>query len=398
MEPAKRVTASHLHNEGSAVPYPRSTVAVSALVQGVAGGLGWSSMAAALSELPLGPVERAVLWAAGPLGIVLASVTGGQVVDRFGARRVGAVGLLVGALACGLRAGASEVFALAACMALFGAQIGFVAPALSRALAASVPAASLSRVNRGLLPAYGVGTVLSFLLVGAQWREAMLVIAAGMVALALVWFVVIEDVQERRLVPALAEVKVLLANLGVRRVATMQFLLFGSYLAVLPQLTSVLGAGAVPTWLTAAVVGNLLADRGSERVGLRRPFVLAGAALAGVAGFALALGAGWWALIAFGFGGGLVAPLLLALPLELPYLGSPRLGMALGVVLLGGQLGGVLLPLLGAVALQQAGAPAFFGALAVAHFLVLFPALRLAETGPRARVHPARVDFSGAPA
>ncbi len=392
-----RAAPSHLHKR-SAVTQPRFTVAVSALVQGVAGGLGWSSMAAAVPELKLGVVESAAVWAAGPLGIVLASVAGAGAVERFGPRRVGAAGLVAGALVCGARAGFDSVFALAACMLLFGAQIAFVAPALSRAIAAAVPATELSRVSRGLLPAYGLGTVLAFVLVGAQWRAAMLVIAGAMLVLAALWFAVIEDGHEPGRSSSSAEAQSLLANPGVRRVAAMQFLLFGSYLSMLPVLTGVLGPGAVPAWLAAAIVGNRIADGWSERVGLRRPFVLAGAALSGLAALALTVGAGWWALIAFGFGGGLVAPLLIALPFELPYLGAPRLTAALGVVLMFGQLGGVLLPLIGAVALHHGGATAFFGLFAIAHLSILFPALRLAETGPRARVHPARVDFGGAAA
>jgi MFS family permease len=381
------------------VTHPRPTVAVSALVQGVAGGLGWSSMAAALAQSGLSPLESAVVWASGPLGIALASLAGGRAVDRFGARKVGTLGLLVGAVACAARADASSVFALAAWMLVFGAQIGFVAPAISRAMVDAVPASRLSSANRSLLPLFGLGTLASFFLVGAESGLVMLAIAAAMLALSGLWFVA-TDADVARSTPSVSpsELKSLLQNRGVRRVAAMQFLVFGSYLAVVPLLGRILGTGAVITWLSAAIVGNVVSARLSEGFGLRRPFVLIGAGLAAVGGAALAAGAGTLGLIAFGFGGGLVASVVISLPLELSYVGSPRLGAALGVVLMVGQLGGVLLPLTGAVALQHGGPAAFFGAFAIAHLLILFPALRLAETGPRARVHPARVDFDGAAA
>jgi MFS family permease len=393
-----RPVTSQLHNGGNAVTQPRPTVAVSALVQGVAGGLGWSSMAAALGHTNFGASERALVWSAGPLGIAIASLAGGRAVDHWGARRVGSVGLLVGALACAARAGASSAFALAACMLFFGAQIGFVAPAISRVMFEAVTASRVSSANRALLPLFGLGTLASFFVVGDDWASAMVVIGGAMGVVALIWWFATPAASVHQVTLGSAELRGLLANPGVRRVAAMQFLVFGSYLAVIPQLGVLRGTSDVVGWLCAAVVGNVVAARMSDALGLRRPFVLAGAAVSGLGGLGLTLGLGVPALLAFGFGGGLVASVVISLPLELSYVGAPRLGAALGLVLMFGQLGGVVLALVGAVVLQHFGASVFFGFFAVAHLLILFPALRLAETGPRARIHPTRVDFDGAAA
>jgi nitrate/nitrite transporter NarK len=368
-------------------------------------------MAAALPEFRAESgaslVESALVWAAAALGIVAASLVGGVVVERFGARRTGAVGLLVGALACAARGACDSPLALAALMFLFGLQIGFVAPAVSRALASGVAPASLGRANRRVLVVYGVGTMACFALapsLGLRWQAAMVAIGVAMAVAAGAWFLTVRD--DRTLAPPAAtwdDLRSVARNRGVRRVASVQFLLFGSYLAmlvVLPPLLS--GRGASPTlpalWLAVAVVANVVGSRWSDRLGLRRPFIVGGAALAAGSLIGLALGGPVELILLTAVGGGLVAPIVATLPLELPYAGAPALGAALGVVLVVGQLGGVLLPLVTAAALQHAGAEAALTMLAAAHLLILIPAGRLAETGPSAPVPAAQVDFGGAAA
>ena len=360
-----------------------STVAVSALVQGVGGGLGWSSMAAALpsfrAESGASLLDSAAIWAAAALGIVAASLLGGVVVERFGARRTGAVGLLVGALACAARAGCDSPLALAALMFVFGLQIGFVAPAVSRALASGVAPASLGRANRRVLVVYGLGTLGCFALapsLGEGWRAAMGVIGGAMGLSAAAWYRVVRDETLFR-VPAATwdDLRSVARNRGVRRVASVQFLLFGSYLAMLvvlpPLLSARVASSLLPAlWLAVAVAANVLGSRWSDRLGLRRPFIIGGASLAAASLVLLALGGPPELILLTALGGGLSAPLVATLPLELPYAGAPALGAALGVVLVGGQLGGVLLPLLVGAALQHGGGEAALAVLAGAHLLI----------------------------
>lgn len=386
-------------------------VAVSALVQGVGGGLGWSSSAAALpllrSEGRLTFLESVQVWAAGGLGIALASFLGGLVVERYGARRAGAGGLLLGAFACAARAAIDAPFALAALSFLFGLQIGFVAPAVSRALAAEVDPAALGKANRQVFVAYGVGTLACFLaapLVGDGWRGAMVVVGAAMTVVADVWHRTIPEAAPGEFVRVdWEDVRTLARNRGLRLVTQIQFLLFGSYLAMLVVLPPLLAARQASgwlftAWLAVAVGANVLGARWSDRVGLRRPFVRGGALLAGLAFLGLAFGGPSELLLLAAIGGGLMAPLVSTLPLELPYAGAPGLAVTLGMVLVGGQVGGVALPMLSALTLEHAGVEATLALLAAAHLLILIPARRLAETGPGASIPAALVDFGGAAA
>src|SRR5687768_1247105 len=119
------------------------TMVLCAAMHGIGGGLGWSLvpplMPTMAKDLSISHGMGGVVWGAASLGIAVASPLGGAAVDRFGARRVAGIAMLVGAVACGLRALSTSGSMLAAMMFLFGAHIGFVAPAIPKALAGVVP-------------------------------------------------------------------------------------------------------------------------------------------------------------------------------------------------------------------------------------------------------------------
>lgn len=400
---------------------PVRVTALAAALQAVGGGLGWSLLPPLMpqigQELGIGHALAGLVWGAAPLGIALASPFGGAAVDRFGARRVAGLAMLAGALACALRAAATGPWTLAACMFAFGLHVGFVAPALPKALAGHVETSKLARANGLALLAYTLGTALTVLTARTVlapafggWRPTMVAAAVAMAATGLAWFFLVAD----RLLPSrhasLRDGFRLLANGALRRVAAMHFLLFGGYLALLGMLARALvengltaaQAGlAVAGWLVAAAVGNALGPVLSDRLGLRRPLILGGALLAGSALCALALllqPGTLWLLGLAAIGGGAFAPLLLTLPLELPGVGPQKVGAALGLLMLVGQAGGFLLPVFSGVALQHGGLSAALLVLGLAHLAIVLPALRLPETGRKAPVAPAQVDFQGAAA
>src|SRR5262249_35149059 len=112
---------------------PALVVLLCAAVQGIGGGLGWSSMPALMpsiaKDLGLGHTASGFVLGAASLGIALASPVGGAAVDRYGARRVAGFALLFGALSCAARAFGAGTWSLAATMLFFGIHIGFTAPA-----------------------------------------------------------------------------------------------------------------------------------------------------------------------------------------------------------------------------------------------------------------------------
>jgi MFS family permease len=139
---------------------------------------------------------------------------------------------------------------------------------------------------------------------------------------------------------------------------------------------------AIAGWLVTAAVANFVGPWVSDRIGRRRPLILGGALLAGVALAAVAASppasAGWGLMVA-AVGGGCFAPLLFALPLELRGVWPARAGAAIGLLSLVGQLGGFVLPVLVGAVAQGAGFAAAMGLLAVVHAAIVLPALGLKE-------------------
>lgn len=381
------------------------TVALAAAVQGVGGGLGWS-LAAALSpdmarDLGLTKATAGFAWGAASLGIALAAPLGGAAVDRFGPRRVAGFAMFAGALACAARAACVGPKTLMLAMLVFGAHVGFVAPSIPKALAGAVPPAKLGRANGVALLSYTLTTALAMLTARTVlapalggWRPAMLAAAAAMVAVGALWLRGVSSSSQNAPHASVIGVLRMLGHAELRKVAAMHFLLFGGYLALLGALPHALADAGLPpvrvgvaigAWLAVAGVANLGGPWLSDKLGLRRPVLAGGAAIAGLALFALAAGGGAWTLVVAAAGGGCVAPLLLTTPLEMEGIGVPKAGAALGLLMLVGQAGGALLPALTGAIAERSGFPWALGLLAGAHLLVTLPAIALRETGRGAR-------------
>ena len=382
---------------------PGRTIALCAMVQAVGGGLGWSVlpplMPSIAKELGISHAMGGIVWGAASLGIAVASLLGGAAVDRFGPRRVGAWALVAGAVACAARAWAVGPWSLATAMFAFGMHIGFCAPAIPKALAGHVPLAGLARANGVALAGYTLGTAVTVIAAPAWiapfaggWRGAMVVAAAGMLGAAALWGLLARDGKSLGAHASLGTILGLARNARLLRVAAMHFLLFGGYLAMLGLLPRALVETGMPpgrvglaiaTWLTAAGIANYVGPWISDRLGRRRPLLVGGAAVAGCALAAMAVAppaATVPLLVVAALGGGCVAPLLFALPAELDGVGPARVGAALGLLVLVGQMGGFLLPSLAGVVNERAGLPGAIGALAVIHLLILAPALGMRDT------------------
>jgi CP family cyanate transporter-like MFS transporter len=394
-------------------------MAMCAAMQAVGGGLGWSLvpplMPTMAKELSLSHAMGGLVWGAASLGIALASPLGGAAVDRWGARRVAGGAMLVGALACAARAFATSGPALAGLMFVFGAHIGFTAPAIPKALAGHVPLARLGRANGLALLAYTLVTAIVVAITRTVllpafggWRPIMTAAGVAMALASVAWLSVVRDRTAALPHAGLADVLAMAKHPQLRVVAMVHFLLFGGYLALLGLLPrGLVEAGVAPAragmaiaaWLLVAAIANALGPVLSDRLGRRRPFIVGGGFVAGAALALLALGpsAAGARPLAFlcvaALGGGCFAPLLLAIPAELDGIGPSRAGAALGFLMLIGQVGGFLLPMLAGGVLQAHGLGAALGILALVHLAVVLPALRLRETG-RAAARPGPVATS----
>jgi MFS family permease len=382
---------------------PVLVVTMCAAMQGIGGGLGWSILPALMptvaKDLGLGHTASGFVFGAASLGIALASPIGGATVDRYGARRVAGLAMLAGAVACAARAFSGGMLSLALTMLLFGLHIGFTAPAIPKALAAHVRLDRVARYNGLALLAYTLGTAVTMLVARTvllplfgSWRGVMIGAGAAMAVAGVAWLMLVRDgsapIRHAKMTDSLA----LARNGQVLRVAFMHFLVFGGYLALLSLLPRALVESGMPpsqvglaiaTWLLFAGLANFGGPWLSDVLGRRRPVFLGGAALAAAALFGVALAAAYAPskipifLAIAAIGGGSFAPLLLTLPLELPDVGPARAGAALGLLMLVGQAGGFLLPVVSGAMAEAAGSPAALAVLAVAHLLVVVPVIGL---------------------
>lgn len=388
---------------------PERTIAMCAAMQGVGGGLGWSLLPPLMpniaKDLGISHAMGGVVWGSASIGIALASPLGGAAVDRWGARRVAGVAMFIGALACAARALAWNSWSLAVMMLLFGAHIGFVAPAIPKALAAEVPLAKLGRANGIALLFYTLGTALAVLTartvlapVFGGWRPTMVFAAVAMAVVGSLWLLLVRDRTAAMPHAGLRDVLRLAKFADLRRVGMIQFLVFGGYLALLGLLPRTLAETGMPVakvglaiaaWLVVAAFANFVGPTLSDRMGRRKPFIVVGSIVAGTALLTLAVAPSSPIVLLSiaALGGGCFAPLLLAMPAEIEGIGPARAGAALGFLMLIGQAGGFILPAIAGAALQARGFSAAIGVLALAHLGILIPALGLRDrTAAEARV------------
>lgn len=403
VSPVQGSGAEEARFEGATTSRPVLVVTMCALMQGVGGGLGWSSMPALMpsiaKDLGLGHTASGFVFGAASLGIAIASPVGGAAVDRFGARKTAGFAMMIGALACAARALGTGTWTLALAMLAFGLHIGFVAPAIPKALSGHVKPTQIARTNGLALLAYTLGTAAtmrfartSLLPAFGSWQAVMMFAAVTMAATGGLWLLLVRDGATLARHAKVSDALALIRDGQVRRVAMMHFLVFGGYLAMLSLLPRALvETGMAPAtvgttilaWLVVAGIANFAGPWLSDVLGRRRPLFIGGALVAAGALFAVAASAALAPgklpifLVIAAIGGGSFAPLLLTLPLELPGVGPAKAGAALGLLMLVGQAGGFLLPIVSGAMAQASGPSTALAGLAVAHLLVVVPAFGL---------------------
>jgi MFS family permease len=375
------------------------TLLAAVLAQLAASALAWSGVVAQVKASGISVVSMGWVWGSASLGLAVAAPLGTRAVATWGARRVGAVALALAAVVTLARLADTGLFALAAILFALGVTLGLLGPSIAAALVFNVKPSSLEPANAAVRLAYTLGTavvVVALERVGVE--VAAWVTSVALLVAAALWWVVVRVGASTTPRLTRPELRLLMGNPGLRRVASMHFLVFGGFLSLLAVLCVTQGPVPVVGWLVAAAAGNVVGPWLSSRLGLRRPVLAGGALAAGLALVAFAVHPSLLLLAVAGFAAGLVGPLVLSLPLELPYSGPSRLGAALGLVMFGGQLGGFVVPTVAFAVAHHLGAGAAVVLLAVVHLLILIPSWRLAETGPRAPIPPAQVDFGEATA
>jgi MFS family permease len=390
----------------NAVPRARPglMVAMTCLIQVVGGGLGWSSlpplMPTIASELSISHAMDGLIWGSVPLGLALFAIPAGAAIDRYGARRVGFIAVLVSAALCGARGLLHSAWSLAAVMFAFGIMTAFQTPTIPKILAEHVPPERLGWANGWGLLALALGQALVMLAASTilaplfgGWRRFQVTAGIAMAVAAVLWLLLVRDRVRHSEGFDFKEVLVIARDGQMVRLTIVFFLQFGGYLVMfglLPRALEESGLSAqaaalwVAVWLAAVGLCNFVGAWWSDKVGRRRPFIVWGSLVCSLSLAAMAVlpvQASVWMLILAGIASGVFGTLLWVIPAEMPALGPEKMGAAIGFMLVFSQVATFLLAVATGAVADAGGLKLALVVLSVVHILILLPARKLRETG-----------------
>jgi len=360
-------------------------------------------------ELGLTPTQLTLIFTA-PIAVgVFANIPGGILGDRYGIRLMVGTGTILAGVSTVARFWVSsfgEMFLLAC---VFGIGVGAAFPNLSKLVATWFPPKQ-SGVASGIYVtafAFGSGIGLATGPYFGGWRPAFLYVGILSTALALLWILLGRNVPrgvQIKMPPPTEGIKVAVKSKNVWLLGLSLLLFNGGFTGLSGNLPNALAnirnispqeAGVISSLLTfAGIPGSLLLPLISDRLGLRKPFIFAGAivpALCFYLAWLLAPGIDTYILIVVaGFISAAVFPIFMTMPMEWAEIGREYVGGATGLVTALGSVGGSLIPLLVVTPLMAAGTATAYNAGFLATALIIaaiaVTAIPLKETGARASV------------
>ncbi len=363
------------------------------------------------TELSLTHTQVGIIWGSWFLGMMLFSLVGGAMADRFGVKRVIAGALIFSAVFCALRGFMPGFQGLTVAMFLFGVSLAFIVPNLTKGIGMWFGRTELGRANGILSISVGVGlvlgnmtgaSVLSPLLGG--WRPTMWLTGAIAVVLFIMWITgareqPVEEITAERAARQPGTWEGLKRVVRVRDlwfVCLMEFCLVGGFLAFQGFLPTML----VEKGMTAAKAGlllgltlvssgvfNVVGPSFSDRLGVRKPFVWPFLLLSsvGMSLVAFFMGVPLIAvLILIAVGVGVAIPLLRTIVLEMEGIGPLHTGSAIGLIFVLNRVGAFILPVVMGVVIDVSHLfwPGFL-LLGVLNLVTVRLCLAIKETGLR---------------
>ena len=355
-------------------------------------------------ELGLTYTQIGSVWGAHSLGMLLFSLIGGVIADRFGVKNVLSVSLVFAAIFSGLRGCVSGFWHLWAAMFLLGASYGFIIPNLTKCVGLWFEPRELGRANGILLMGFSIGSSFGVSLgapFGAllgSWRYVMFCGSALGLVLWIFWLIVAREPDAR----SGSEPSSILTGLTtVFRVKDLwliclaELFLVGCFIAIIglmpiylvntgvsENLAGVITSLSVWTSILGYYLGPYLSDRFGLRKTFSWPFLLAYAICLALVAFLN----GWPLYIVWGLAGFIHAcavPIIRSIVTEIEEIGSDLSGSAFGAIFTLNRIGGFALPWLMGLLMTATGMPSagfyFVAALSVLPPVLIF---LVRETGP----------------
>ncbi|MBS7616855.1 MFS transporter [Candidatus Bathyarchaeota archaeon] len=309
-----------------------------------------------------------------PLSLVLLCIPGGLIADRFGIRKT----VLMGGISLGvfglLRGFATNFTTLALTTFMCGVGYSIAYPNLPKITGIWFPPREYAIASGAMFTGMEVGMALPFILVPTvllpwvgSWRFVFTIIGVLSLALTLGWILLAREKPKEAVgkpqqkpnetlksAPFKESLSVVLRNrhMWILMLTTL-FLLAPQvgFLGFLQSMLTLKGldeatAGVVTSLISWFMIpGSFIIPMISDRVGLRKPFIWAISLIAGVTLYAAGTTTSitlWLSVIIYGFLIGGMAPIILAMPVEI--VGPRHSATAGGFMLTGGYFGAMVAP------------------------------------------------------
>lgn len=317
-------------------------------------------------QIPLTKAQMGLIMGSVLLASLLFAPLGGGISDKIGSRSAATLGILLTAVAGALRWSMDSVTGLIACSFFLGAGVALFSPNIPKALGIWFPRHELALAN-GICSAglaiggvIGMGSSASFLSPNfGGWRGAMLLLGGCLFAMGILWAFLYRD--PKNSVPLEKKDRNMGKNfkkvIKVRDLNLVLFyralIMFGwmALVTFLPRIFQERGldrAGEMVSIMMGAVmVFNIVGATISDRVGKRKPFLLASPIILGIAVFSFQFLEGIPLIIALAIAGsalGTISPLFFVLPVEFEEIGPKLAATAAGIMLMIGNVFGFLGP------------------------------------------------------
>jgi len=356
-------------------------------------------------HLLLTHTQTSLLLSAPILMVVFTAIPAGLVSDRVGIKKTIGLGLIVMAVGAALRGTATDFTSLLAYTFIFGFGFGWTYPNLPKLVSVYVSKdkanVAMGIVNSGFPVGTALGlaiTVPIFLPIAETYQGVFLIWSIFPIIAAVSWWILIRQpdskpihIEEPR--TSITSFRNAFSNKNLWLVAILMFIQTFTSLnwnGWAPVMMMLKGASPSLAGLIASITiwailpTFLLAPRLSHRIGLRKPFLWMPSIVLAIAFWGaryITINTSWFLMALVGVAFGTRFTTLMSLPLEMTH--EREVGMASGMLLSIGSIGGVIGPLIGGRVLDTTqNLDISFLVLTIISVAAAFIALKVQETGP----------------
>lgn len=357
-----------------------------------------------IEQVPLTKAQMGSVMGVLGLASLFFAIIGGGVSDKVGSRWALGISVVVVAVAGALRASVGSATSLIVFMFIMGAGMAVMGPNMPKALGMWFSQKELGLANGLCISGMGLGAAVAMAIsasilspVFGGWRNTLLVIGAIVLVMAILWIILFKErtvegapekkeqsmLENFKKVFRVKDVWCLSLFYGLNMVGLMSVITF---LPISLEERGVARAGElVSIMMGVSVVFNIIGGILSDKLGVRKPFLLICAVIMGLSFLGFTTFTGISLIIVLAVAGaavGSIAPVLMTIPVELEEIGHGLAATAMGLIFMIGNTGGFVGPVISGKLMDLTGSQAAgFIFMAAALIVAAIFAIPLRETG-----------------